>query len=177
MAVVERELRLKVGAKSSGFVPLADRLNASGERTNYELLEATRDSTAELLAQARTTINRSGKADSERPPERPYATHERIFSEVERDPGGKITGRVFTNDPVALILERGSKAHSIEPKIAQALRFRIGPRIIFARRVNHPGTRPYRWLARAFANTEALRRQRYRRAVESVMDFLGGRSS
>lgn len=43
---------------------------------------------------------------------------------------------------------QGAKPHIIRPRKAGALRFRIGARIVFASRVNHPGNRPNFYLTR-----------------------------
>lgn len=56
-----------------------------------------------------------------------------VFSDVEYAP--------FVND--------GTRPHVIRPKNAKALRFRVGGRIVYARVVNHPGTKPRPFLDRA----------------------------
>ncbi|MFG2873289.1 HK97 gp10 family phage protein [Streptomyces sp. NPDC048338] len=43
----------------------------------------------------------------------------------------------------------GTRPHVIRPKTKQALRFKVGGRVVFARVVNHPGTRPQPFLDRA----------------------------
>lgn len=51
---------------------------------------------------------------------------------------------------VATFLEYGTKPHVIMPKKPGGrLVFRKGGQLIFARKVNHPGTRPYKFLYRA----------------------------
>lgn len=42
----------------------------------------------------------------------------------------------------AEFMERGTPPHSIVPKGSSVLRFKAGGRLVFARRVDHPGTRP-----------------------------------
>lgn len=46
----------------------------------------------------------------------------------------------------ALMHHEGTKPHVILPSRAQVLRFSAGGRIIYTRKVNHPGTRPNRYL-------------------------------
>ena len=46
--------------------------------------------------------------------------------------------------PHSLFLERGTRPHVIEGN--PVLRFKVGGQTVYARRVNHPGTRPYRIL-------------------------------
>jgi hypothetical protein len=47
--------------------------------------------------------------------------------------------------PYAWDVEYGTKPHVIEAKPGKVLRFQVGERIVYTRRVNHPGTRaqPY----------------------------------
>lgn len=46
-------------------------------------------------------------------------------------------------------VREGTSAHIIKPKKAKALRFQIGNRVIFAKQVNHPGTRANKYHFRA----------------------------
>lgn len=47
----------------------------------------------------------------------------------------------------------GSKPHVITPRRAKALKFTMGGRTVFARRVKHPGTNPNNFMERALSNT------------------------
>jgi hypothetical protein len=49
-------------------------------------------------------------------------------------------------------VELGTKPHVIEPKNAKALAFKIGGELIFAKKVNHPGTEPHPFLRPAVLN-------------------------
>jgi hypothetical protein len=55
--------------------------------------------------------------------------------------------RVTADAPYAAILEKGSRRHPITPKRARALRFEVSEgattKVVFAQRVDHPGTKPY----------------------------------
>jgi hypothetical protein len=56
--------------------------------------------------------------------------------------------RVIGNKPYAFFLHEGTQPHEIRPRNAQTLRFysqRVGG-FVFARVVQHPGTRPLRYL-------------------------------
>jgi len=48
--------------------------------------------------------------------------------------------RVVSAAPHAIYVELGTEPHVIEPKNAKALRFEIDGKVVFARRVFHPGT-------------------------------------
>jgi hypothetical protein len=45
-------------------------------------------------------------------------------------------------------VHEGTRPHTIIPKQAKALRFVVGGRIVYATKVNHPGTAPNPYLAR-----------------------------
>lgn len=57
----------------------------------------------------------------------------------------------------AAAVHDGTRPHQIRPKTARALRFRIGGRIVYARVVNHPGTRGKPFLDRALREVAAQR--------------------
>lgn len=69
------------------------------------------------------------------------------------------SARVVASAAYAADVEFGTRAHEITPKAAQALRFapsaagrrlsgspRTGASVVFAKRVHHPGTKPYPYL-------------------------------
>lgn len=43
----------------------------------------------------------------------------------------------------------GTRPHIIRPKNAKTLRFKVGGRVVYAKVVHHPGTRPRPFLDRA----------------------------
>lgn len=63
-----------------------------------------------------------------------------------------VHGSVHAKADYALYVHEGSRPHLIRPKRAQALRFQIGGRTVFAKLVRHPGTR-----ARPFLRNAAQR--------------------
>lgn len=71
----------------------------------------------------------------------------------------------------AAFLEHGTRPHTIVPRYRKALRFTAGGRLVFARRVRHPGTRPYRFLSsardHAYYWAHAALESRMRRIAES----------
>lgn len=54
--------------------------------------------------------------------------------------------QVGSTHPRAKMHHEGTRAHVIEPKRATVLRFKVGGATVFARRVQHPGTKPNRFL-------------------------------
>lgn len=62
----------------------------------------------------------------------------------------------------APMVHDGTRPHVIRPKRAQALRFRVGGRIVYAKVVNHPGTRARPFLDRALREVAAQRGYSFR---------------
>jgi Bacteriophage HK97-gp10, putative tail-component len=57
--------------------------------------------------------------------------------------GRSVTWEILSPAPYSMFIEAGTRPHVIRPKRARALRFEIGGQVIFAGKVNHPGTKPY----------------------------------
>lgn len=51
--------------------------------------------------------------------------------------------------PYALAHHEGTRPHTIDPNSERLLRFKVAGKVVYARRVQHPGTRPNPYLARA----------------------------
>jgi HK97 gp10 family phage protein len=76
-----------------------------------------------------------------------------------------VTGTVGTNVSYARFVHDGTAPHVIEAKSAPALHFFMGGAEVFARRVNHPGTKPRPFLTSTLAEREAQIRARLAAAV------------
>jgi hypothetical protein len=76
--------------------------------------------------------------------------------------GAKVTARVDTD--YAEMVSSGTRPHLILPVRAKALRFTIGSQVVFAARVNHPGTQPNDWWDEALRRLPAM----VQRAWDSV---------
>lgn len=48
-------------------------------------------------------------------------------------------GEVSASTPYAQYVELGTKPHTITPKKAKALAFKVGGKMVFTKKVNHPG--------------------------------------
>lgn len=66
--------------------------------------------------------------------------------------------RVIARARHGRFIEEGTKPHVILPRTARFLKFFVGGRTVYARKVNHPGTakRPFMWTA-AQAGAQAMR--------------------
>lgn len=90
---------------------------------------------------------------------------------VVRTSAGRIL-RLSNDSPYAGAIDGGAKPHVIVPKRGKFLRF-IGRdgRTVFARRVNHPGNKPYRFL---YFATDAANRV-FRADIERRLTDIGAR--
>lgn len=78
----------------------------------------------------------------------PGSMGRQISSEITRE-RGEITGFVISNHPATIYVVSGTRPHVIRPVRAQALRFQVGGRTVFAKIVYHPGTRANNFLLQA----------------------------
>lgn len=58
-------------------------------------------------------------------------------------------GIVMVDHPAAGFVMNGTKRHDILPVKAKVLRFKIGNTVVYAKRVDHPGTKPNPFLYKA----------------------------
>lgn len=68
---------------------------------------------------------------------------------VRRSGPWSISTGVSADAPYAAPVHEGARPHVIRPRNARALRFEINGRVVFARRVNHPGQRAQPFLTNA----------------------------
>ena len=66
-------------------------------------------------------------------------------------------------------LEFGAAPHEIVPRTGRFLRFERDGRVIFARRVNHPGNRPFRYMRDSFDENAESGIAKLRAAVQEAM--------
>lgn len=61
--------------------------------------------------------------------------------------------KIGSNSPIAKFVNNGTGPHTIRPLgSGKALRFVIGGKVVFAKSVRHPGTKPNRFMQRALDN-------------------------
>lgn len=65
----------------------------------------------------------------------------RLASSIRREVGA-VEAVIGPRAPYAIHIEYGTRPHEIRPVNSRALRFEIGGQLVFAVRVQHPGTRP-----------------------------------
>lgn len=73
-----------------------------------------------------------------------------IRAQIQRGPGGEFRGVINVRHPAALYVTGGTRPHQIRPRrTGGVLRFTVGGQVVYARLVNHPGTKPNDFLRQA----------------------------
>ena len=89
-------------------------------------------------------------------PARTGALRNSIQAEPTTLVGDTIRGGVRAAAEYGIFVHEGTKAHPIVARRAKALRFVMNGRVVYAKSVQHPGTKPNRFFLRAL-NAEAPR--------------------
>lgn len=80
----------------------------------------------------------------------PGSMKQRIRVQIQRAPGGEFRGVVKVNHHAAIYVINGTRPHTIRPrKPGGVLRFTVNGRVVYARFVNHPGTKANDFLRKA----------------------------
>jgi hypothetical protein len=89
--------------------------------------------------------------------------------------GARIYGTVYSPLAYALFVERGTKPHRIRARSARFLRFEVGGRVVFAREVQHPGTKAAHFFADGAKASVVPTRRFLAARLGNVTRFLGYR--
>jgi hypothetical protein len=73
--------------------------------------------------------------------------------------------------PYFLYFIEGTSPHEIRPRFASALCFKVGDEVVFARLVNHPGTKPSDLLLQVKKGTEQETPRFFAQAWDEVTDY------
>lgn len=73
-----------------------------------------------------------------------------VRAQIRTGAGGDFQGVINVRHPAALFTVYGTRPHRIEPRRpGGVLRFTVGAQVVYARYVNHPGTKPNDFLRQA----------------------------
>lgn len=124
-------------AASADLSRLAEALEESGQRAQVTTEQVIRDAAEYILAEMMSRV--------------PVSTGKLRNSLGIRQVGtAVIIGPNLEKAPYAPYVEFDTKPHVIKAKNARMLRFKINGRTVYARQVNHPGTKGQRFVRDSF---------------------------
>lgn len=85
-----------------------------------------------------------------------------------------LIGRVLVGQKYGRDLEYGTRPRTITPVRAKMLAFSVGGSMVFARSVNHPGTKPQPFLVPALHNNAEKIKDNFGRAAMAVLAKIKG---
>lgn len=137
-----------------------DELERAFDATAHEMSDAVRRAVAEGVQAGADEARRNHFYQ-----DRTGALTKSIKGYVEISTPGGAVGVIEANTKYDKIIERGSRAHEIVVRKAGALHWTAGGSDHFAKKVQHPGTRPYPFMKQAGIFAE----KHMERALESEM--------
>lgn len=130
-------MNLEITAKPT-FKDLKGRFAASEK----DLLETRRDNMRQIGRLATAALREEAPRKTGK-----YASSIRYITRIE---GTNIVMRTQSAQPLGKWIVGGTKPHIIRPVRAKMLRFVVNGKVVFARKVKHPGTKPNLYPQRAY---------------------------
>ena len=93
---------------------------------------------------------------------------------IERDVQSAARGVVYVGEKYGEYVEFGTKPHTISPKNRKMLAFKVNGVTVFARKVKHPGGKPYPYMQPAFEETAPLALDEYAKVADIVVKTMAG---
>lgn len=84
-------------------------------------------------------------------------------------------GVIGVGEKYGAYVEFGTKPHIITPKKARVLKFKSGGKTIFARKINHPGSRPYPFMEPAFKDNLNRITSEYTNVAAHIVNTMAGK--
>lgn len=131
------------------------RFLTENRRVIHEELDRAGDTAHQHVESNASFRDRSGKLRR--------STHHRVL--IGRN---KSRVRLRWRPRYATFIEYGTRPHIIRARRRQFLRFVVGGRVVYARKVNHPGTRPYKFGWKASHAAHRVLGQRLRRRMSQL---------
>lgn len=120
----------------------------------------------DVMDRARSDIRNAIKKGKRQPGTSTERPHLRETIQLSRATPSMLYARVHTESPIMVFREKDTRAHIIEARDAKALRFVRRGKVVFAKRVNHPGTRGLH----IWQKTDTAVRERLYRAIDRAID-------
>lgn len=143
-----------------GLKAFEDSIERAGQSTPAELHRAMVASTILVTNESKQLVRKKTRA-----------LMQSILPMVQDNP---VRGTITVNQPYGAHVEYGTKAHVITPRRAKALAFMGKGGMVFAKKVNHPGTKPSPFLQPAMENNEGKIVELFRQAMQRVLNKVQG---
>ena len=93
---------------------------------------------------------------------------------IQRRVESAARGLIFIDDSAnyGYWVEFGSNPHTIYPKRGKMLKFKVGGKDVFARKVNHPGSKPYPFMEPAYNESADPILEEYAKIGEEIVRTL-----
>jgi HK97 gp10 family phage protein len=142
--------------KIDNLQELREAFKKAPEITDKELQKATKDAGKFILATEKSEV--------------PVKTGQlRRSITLEYRP---ISVSIYPAVKYALPVHEGSRPHVIVPKTKKMLAFKIGGKMVFAKRVNHPGNKPNPFVDRTVSKSESPVNAFFSKALDNIINFL-----
>jgi HK97 gp10 family phage protein len=86
-----------------------------------------------------------------------------------------MSAEIYPTAKYAPYVNFGTKPHVIEPKNGKVLAFKSGGKLIFARKVNHPGTKANPFMERTVEKVTERVGQIFQKVVDKAINILSGK--
>lgn len=83
-----------------------------------------------------------------------------------------ISASIYPTVKYALPLHEGTRPHIILPVRKKALRFKVGNKVIYSKRVNHPGTAGNRFVERTVNKTDRKVNNIFEKCLEAIVNLI-----
>lgn len=96
-----------------------------------------------------------------------------IVARFVRGSESSVTWEILSPTPYAKFIENGTRPHVIVPRNAKALRFVVNGQVVFAKKVNHPGTRAYPAMGPALLKAERVLYREFHVGIDKAKRLWG----
>jgi len=101
-----------------------------------------------------------------------YAGGGSLRQSIQYRPHGGNGFKVMVNSSYGVFVDQGTRPHVIVPRRKKMLAFQKDGRWIFAKRVNHPGTKAQPFFTNAVEGSESYANTQLKKAMDNIIDKL-----
>lgn len=122
----------------------------------------------------RVAVTVVSSAQRKAPVGKGYSHGGNLRQSIGYKPNGLSGFLVYVNSSYGLYVDQGTRPHVIVPKRSKFLAFQKNGEWVFAKRVQHPGTRPTHFFTDAVTEGQSFADAEMQRAMDKVVQFISG---